>query len=184
MKRALLLLSLVGILFVGILMVPASVHAVACPTIASGAYDAPGFNCQLGSLVTSGPTPLVSGLPQAVLGNSSESGAQNSSVTDTYCSGATAMPGCTTGAGQVSVSNPPPVFGNVAFFGPQFMVALSKETLPDSGVKGQGPLNASPLTSAGGATPEPTSLVLLGSGLIVLGGAAFRSYRRRQVQTS
>src|ERR1700694_4599088 len=170
MKAVSLILGLVGAM-----LAPASAYAVACPTLGSSLYDTPGSNCQLGPLVTSGPTPVVAGLPQAVIAGRPQAVIDNSSGRDTQDSRVTDI---FWGGVQHGVTSPSPVSGNnVVFFGPQFMTALSKDTVPSPGGIGQAPLSVRPLgagNNLGGSTPEPTSLVLLGSGLIVLGGAAFR----------
>ena len=172
MKVVLVILGLAAAL-----LAPASAYAVACPTLGSSLYDTPGSNCQLGSLVTSGPTPVIAGLSQTFIGSSSGNDAQDIRVTDVSWGGV-----------QPGVTSPSPVFGNVVFFGPQSMIAVSTNTITSPGVNGQmslpsGPGSCTALNPCPTATPEPASLVLLGSGLIVLGGAAVRRYRRRQIQS-
>jgi hypothetical protein len=96
------------------------------------------------------------------------SGTGSASVVEHYCLGELAALPCTHGGtpGTIAVTDPPSSFTNHVFFAPQTVIGLSKDIMLDSGTAGTAII--SQVTNSF-STPEPISLVLLGSGLLGLG---------------
>jgi len=96
-------------------------------------------------------------------------------VAENYClntiNGTGAIP-CTQGnSGQISVTNPPPVFNNAVTFGGNVTsISISKDINVTSGINGTASISQV-INNFGEVTsiPEPLSFVLLGSGLVCLG---------------
>ena len=98
--------------------------------------------------------------------NGSITGTGSANVTEQYCLNGT-LTSCPQALGQISVTNPPPGFSDQVFFAPVRSISVSKDILVDTGV-GPGSAMISQVTN-NFTTPEPLSLVLLGSGLLGLG---------------
>jgi hypothetical protein len=98
--------------------------------------------------------------------NGSSTGTGLSGVTEQYCLNHDLV-GCPGGSnGQITVTNPPPSFNSVVFFGPVTSVSVSKGINVTSGTNGTASISQVINTFS---SPEPLSFVLLGSGLLGLG---------------
>jgi hypothetical protein len=105
-------------------------------------------------------------------------GTGTSSVTENYCLGGSLL-GCPgANAGQLKVTNPPPVFNDATSFAGVTSISVSKDINVTSGTAGTANTSMVVNTfSQFSQVPEPMSMVMLGAGLMGIGLLRKRAVR-------
>lgn len=107
--------------------------------------------------------------------NGSYSGTGLSSVTEQFCLGSSLI-NCGAGnSGQLKVTNPPAMFMDGTTFAGVSSISVSKDISVASGINGTASI--SQVVNTFSQVPEPTSYLLLGTGLLGLGALRKRSPR-------